>query len=314
MVVAGAGGDDAERNVGSAQRLQRVGDDAVTADDDQRVGALVERGLAAGGARASASVPAIATTSTPRRCNRAMARSAACGALPCPDAGLVSTVTRPICPSASAGSRNQLAGVEDSRRVQRRLDRAQHLHAEVADLVAHPRPVVGADGVVVGDGRRRRRRSRRDAAVLAVRHCSIGLPRCPATTVKYSDAPVGYTWEMWHSTSAGVPDSASAVRQRLGHGGLERGDVGPVGGRLERLAQRARRQQRVAQVGRAEPAVLPGAGRVLARAMCRRAAASSARVSACLLSAWASVPSNTVMRQAAAGDLRVRRWSRWWRG
>ena len=29
-------------------------------------------------------------------CNRAIARSAACGALPCPDAGLVSTVTVPI--------------------------------------------------------------------------------------------------------------------------------------------------------------------------------------------------------------------------
>src|SRR5258705_5540978 len=50
-----------------------------------------------------------------------------------------------------------------------------------------------------------------DAAVFALRHCSIGLLRCPATTVKYSDAPVGYTCEMWHSTSAGVPDSASEV-------------------------------------------------------------------------------------------------------
>src|SRR5215470_7837144 len=50
-----------------------------------------------------------------------------------------------------------------------------------------------------------------DAAAFALRHCSIGLPRCPATTVKYSEAPVGYTCEMWHSTSAGVPVSASAV-------------------------------------------------------------------------------------------------------
>src|SRR5439155_25103935 len=50
-----------------------------------------------------------------------------------------------------------------------------------------------------------------DAAAFALRHCSVGLPRCPATTVKYSDAPVGYTCEMWHSTSAGVPDSASEV-------------------------------------------------------------------------------------------------------
>ncbi len=50
-----------------------------------------------------------------------------------------------------------------------------------------------------------------DAAALALRHWSIGLPRWAATTVKYSDAPVGYTCEMWHSTSAGVPDSASDV-------------------------------------------------------------------------------------------------------
>src|SRR6202020_3084528 len=49
-------------------------------------------------------------------------------------------------------SRNQLAGVEDSRRIQSRLDRAQHLHAQIANLVTHPRPVVGADRVVMGDG------------------------------------------------------------------------------------------------------------------------------------------------------------------
>src|SRR4029079_4064103 len=49
-----------------------------------------------------------------------------------------------------------------------------------------------------------------DAAALALRHRSIGLPRWAATTVKYSDAPVGYTCEMWHNTNAGVPESASA--------------------------------------------------------------------------------------------------------
>src|SRR3954453_16368805 len=48
-----------------------------------------------------------------------------------------------------------------------------------------------------------------DAAAFALCHCSTGLPRCPATTVKYSDAPVGYTCEIWHSKSVGVPDSAS---------------------------------------------------------------------------------------------------------
>src|ERR1700733_7048655 len=51
------------------------------------------------------------------------------------------------------GSWDQLAGVENSRGVERRLDRPQHLHTERADLVAHPAPMIGADGVVVGDGR-----------------------------------------------------------------------------------------------------------------------------------------------------------------
>src|SRR5258705_8828329 len=104
----------------------------------------------------SASVPAMATTSTPRRCNCETARSAACGALPCPDAGFVKTVTRAtadvILLLACANSRDQLARVEDSRRIEHCLDRAQHLDAEIADLVAHPRPVVGADGVMMGDG------------------------------------------------------------------------------------------------------------------------------------------------------------------
>ena len=42
MVVAGAGRDDAQRNVGLREHLQRKGDDAVAADDDQRVGAAIE--------------------------------------------------------------------------------------------------------------------------------------------------------------------------------------------------------------------------------------------------------------------------------
>ena len=42
MVVAGAGGDDAQRNVGARQRLQRVGDHPVAADDHQCVGPVVE--------------------------------------------------------------------------------------------------------------------------------------------------------------------------------------------------------------------------------------------------------------------------------
>src|SRR5258705_19031 len=53
-----------------------------------------------------------------------------------------------------------------------------------------------------------------DAAAFALRHCSIGLPRCPATTVKYSDAPVGSTCEMWHSPGAAVPPGRPARRPR----------------------------------------------------------------------------------------------------
>jgi hypothetical protein len=42
------------------------------------------------------------------------------------------------------------AGVADVLRVQALLDRAQHLHAERSDLALHPGPVVGADGMVMG--------------------------------------------------------------------------------------------------------------------------------------------------------------------
>ena len=45
MIVAGAGRDDAQRNVGARQGLQRIGDHAVAADDDQRVGAVVDGGV-----------------------------------------------------------------------------------------------------------------------------------------------------------------------------------------------------------------------------------------------------------------------------
>ena len=44
MVVTGARRDDAQRNVGARQHLQRVGDDAVAAGDHHGVGAFFECG------------------------------------------------------------------------------------------------------------------------------------------------------------------------------------------------------------------------------------------------------------------------------
>ena len=108
-----------------------------------------------------------------------------------------------------------------------------------------------------------------DAAVFALRHCSIGLPRCPATTVKYSDAPVGYTCEMWHSTNAGVPVSASAVVSASVTAAFSAEMLDQLVAVSRVSHKRAGRQQRVAQVRRVEAAVLPCARRRLAK---RRAA------------------------------------------
>src|SRR5437588_8982880 len=50
------------------------------------------------------------------------------------------------------------------------------------------------------------------AAVLADRHCATGSSAAAQATVKYSDAPVGYTCETWHRTTGGVPCAASDSR------------------------------------------------------------------------------------------------------
>src|SRR5699024_3413246 len=48
----------------------------------------------------------------------------------------------------------------------------------------------------------------RHAASFAVAHWARGSSVCAPTTVKYSDAPVSYTWLMWHSTEDGAGASA----------------------------------------------------------------------------------------------------------
>ena len=82
--------------------------------------------------------------------------------------------------------------------------------------------------------------------------------------------------------------------QRFGDGGFQRGNVGPVGGGLEGLAQRAAASSESRRYG------APNRPCSQARAGASPSdvppwAAISARVSACLLSACASVPSNTVI-------------------
>ena len=119
-------------------------------------------------------------------------------------------------------------------------------------------------------------------------------PRCAATTVKYSDAPVGYTCEMWHSTRAAVPDSDSAV----------------VSASVTAAFSAAMLDQFVAvsRVSHSAPAASSASRRYGApNRPCSHAragaspsdvppwATSTARVSACRLSVCAAVPSNTVI-------------------
>jgi len=132
-----------------------------------------------------------------------------------------------------------------------------------------------------------------DAAALAVRHCSIGLPRWAATTVKYSDAPVGYTCEMWQSTSADVPDSVSApvsasVTAVLSAGMFDH--VVAVSSVSHSAPADSSASRRYGAPNRPCSHTLAGSSPSEVPPCCSR----RARVSACRLSACAAVPSNTV--------------------
>ena len=114
----------AERDVGLREHLQRERDDAVTADDDERVHpafecALDEASRMLGvGARDRDDVDPALVQLGDRPLGR-MRRAAV------PRCGIGQHRD-----SAPASSRNQLAGVEDSGRIERRLDGPQHLDAE----------------------------------------------------------------------------------------------------------------------------------------------------------------------------------------
>ena len=170
VVVAGAGRDDAERYVGLREHLQCERDDAVTADDDERVHAAFERaldeppGVLGVGARDGDDVDAAAMELRDRplggvRCAAVSRRRIGQDGDPADGHGI------------------SLPGLRIPVGIEHRLDRAQHLDAEIADLVAHPRPVVGADGVVVGDRRAACGPSRRTRRSWP---CATARSGCPA--------------------------------------------------------------------------------------------------------------------------------------
>ena len=94
-------------------------------------------------------------------------------------------------PPARELAPEQHAGVDDPGGVAALLDRAQQLEAERAVLGLQPRRVVAPDGVVVGDRRARGgdRVARGALGALPLAH-RVRRSRA-ASTVKYSEAPVG---------------------------------------------------------------------------------------------------------------------------
>ena len=97
------------------------------------------------------------------------------------------------------------------------LHRAQQLDAQLADLVAQVGRVVAADRVVVGDraarGDDRPRRRVLGRAATARPGRRPGAP----STVKYSEAPLGYRCEMWQPTwKPGSAPRTAAVRAAPG--------------------------------------------------------------------------------------------------
>jgi len=120
-----------------ANACQCVGDHAVAADHDQRVGALVD-----GGVQQLARVFGVAADdghdidpALLQPCDRLLG-----------SVRRVSVSRRRIGQDRHPPIWRVVTGSacrgENSRGVQCRLDRSQHLHAQVAHLVAHPGPVV----------------------------------------------------------------------------------------------------------------------------------------------------------------------------
>ena len=154
VVVAGARRDDAERYVGLREHLQRERDDAVTADDHQRVhaaleGAVDEPSRVLGvGARDRDDVDAASVQLRDRPFGRV--RRAAV-----PRRGVGQhrdALTLSYCSLRALRHGISLPGLRIPAGSSVALTARSTCDTEVADLVAHPRPVVGADRVVVGDG------------------------------------------------------------------------------------------------------------------------------------------------------------------
>ena len=97
---------------------------------------------------------------------------------------------------------------------QRSLSGAQQLEAERAVLGLQPRRVVAADGVVVGDRRARGGDRVAGGALGALATGRPGPSRSrAASTVKYSEAPVGYRCETWQPTTRAAERAAQRARR-----------------------------------------------------------------------------------------------------
>ncbi len=183
-------------------------------------------------------------------------------------------------------------GVENSGRIQRRLDRAQQCHAQITHLRAS-RAVVGTNRMVVRD--------RSSVAMiasnlfLAAGHCSIGSPRCPATTVKYSDA------RRWDARATrGITSRCTPMRPAVVSASVTAAFgcwTTPWRSRGSRESLRGNRSPQI----RAGPTAIPRPPPVLRPTVPPRAA-SNARVSACLLGVFLGAL-RTGDPQTAAGDL-----------
>src|SRR5215211_4193763 len=157
---------------------------------------------------------------------------------------------------ANRRGRQQLPRVHDPGGVEALLRGPQHLDAERAGLRGEPLAVVAADRVMVRDRaavRQDRLRGRRlGGAPLGER---VLLLACQEGEVERGARPVQVRHMAHHERRR------AAARQRgpkrLANRLVEPAELGPVGGRLERLDEHAAVHQLVAQVGPGVAAALP---------------------------------------------------------
>src|SRR6476661_7513926 len=154
--------------------------------------------------------------------------------------------------------RQQLARIHHAGRVQLRLERAQRVQARVAVLGRHPRHVVGADGVVVGDR----------PAGADDRRARVALGGAPLLDLLAGPGAVQEREVQRRPGRVEVRDVATdelrVAGQRAADRAAEDAHVRPRRRGLERLDQQAAVHDVVAQVGPVEARALPRLPELLA--------------------------------------------------